>query len=535
MGLSTAIQKQRLGRAFRPNAYRAKVKTVPASVWGWDQLNGLANMPPDHAIQLDNFIPRPGYLEIRRGYEEYATGIGSGAVETIMSYNGPTKIERFATGNNGTIYDITGGGAGIATTVTGLANQRLQYTNFTGVDGAHYIFTANGVDAPRSYNGTTWASMGVTYAGGSQNDIIQWNGFKGHLFGIKTQSTKFIYGTVGQITGAFSVFDLGPLMTRGGYIVACATWSIDSKQTIDDYAIFITSRGQCIVYQGTDPASADTWALVSNFWIGPPIGQRCFLQIGGDLAVISIDGLLPISQMISSDRAAAGRTAFSANIMNAMNMAARSWKNNFGWQLISYPRGQLAIMNIPITENDSSQQFVMNTLTGAWCRFTNLNANVWEVSNDVAYFGGNDGEVNQWDIGSGDGDSNVTATVQTAFNYFGSRGVFKKFNTIRPIITSDGSVTPGVGINVDYGSGASVSVPATVASTGAQWDSGIWDASTWGTEGGTTAYITTISGIGTCASVITTLATANNGLADGVILRINAWDMTFEPAPGAGL
>jgi hypothetical protein len=24
-------------------------------------------MDPDHAVQLDNWIPRPGYLEIRRG------------------------------------------------------------------------------------------------------------------------------------------------------------------------------------------------------------------------------------------------------------------------------------------------------------------------------------------------------------------------------------------------------------------------------------------------------------------------------------
>lgn len=536
MSRSAAIRKQRLGS--RPGGLQGKAiaKTVPASVWGWDQLNGLANMPPDHAITLDNFIPRPGYLEIRRGFQSYATDVGAGSVDTIMSYNGPNGFQLFATGDNGTIYNITGGGTAVATTVTGLASQRLQYTNFTGVDGSHYIFIANGIDAPQQYNGTSWSAMSFTISGGtSPNEIIQWNGFKGHLFGVITQSTKFIYGSVGQISGTFSAFDLGPQMTRGGYLVACATWSIDTRQNVDDYAVFITSRGQVIVYQGTDPSSVDTWALVSNFWIGPPIGQRCFLQIGGDMAVISIDGLLPLSQMLSTDRSGANRVSFTANIMNAMNTAARQYMNNFGWQIISYPRGQLAIMNIPTEESSSSMQFVMNTITGAWCRFTNINANVWETSNDIAYFGGNDGTVYQWDIGSADGDGNVTATVQTAFNYFGSRGIQKKFNTIRPIITTDGSVTPGVGINVDYGQTASVSIPSTVASTGAQWDSGIWDTSTWGTEGNTSANITTISGIGTCASVITTLSTADNGQADGVLLRINAWDMTFEPSPGAGL
>jgi hypothetical protein len=56
--------------------------SIPASIKGWDQISSLANMEPDRAVQLDNWIPRPGYLEIRRGSRSWATGVGSGAVET---------------------------------------------------------------------------------------------------------------------------------------------------------------------------------------------------------------------------------------------------------------------------------------------------------------------------------------------------------------------------------------------------------------------------------------------------------------------
>ena len=122
-------------------------------------------------------------------------------------------------------------------------------------------------------------------------------------------------------------------------------------------------------------------------------------------------------------------------------------------------------------EGENQDQFVMNTLTGAWCQFTGINANCWEILNDVPYFGGNDGNVYQWDYGAGDYidslDYPITATVQTAFNYFESRGHLKRWTMVRPILTTDGSVTPGVGLNIDFGTDAPISIPSTRRREGA--------------------------------------------------------------------
>jgi hypothetical protein len=121
---------------------------------------------------------------------------------------------------------------------------------------------------------------------------------------ILKDSTKAAYLPTSSIAGAAQVFDLGPLMT------SAATWSrwAPGRWTQgwgpDDFAVFITSRGQVIVYAGTDPASADTWVLKGVYNIGAPIGRRCFSKVGGDLAVITVDGVVSLAQAISMDRAA---------------------------------------------------------------------------------------------------------------------------------------------------------------------------------------------------------------------------------------
>ncbi len=509
--------------------------SIPASVKGWDQISSLADMPPDHAVQLDNFIPRPGYLEIRRGSQAWATGVGTSttSVETIMAYNSPntTNSKLFAVGG-GTVYDVTAGGAAVATTITGLSNSRWQYCNFTNAATAAWLVAGNGLDTPIIYNGSSWTTM--TLSGITPADVVCWTPWKGRLWCTLVNSTKVGYLAGGAISGTVTTFDLGPFMGRGGYIQTISTWTQDSKQTVNEYIAFVTSRGQVIVYEGTDPSTPTTFALVGLYDLGAPIGRRCVLRISGNMWVVCVDGILPMSEMLTQDRAAAAKVAPTINIQNAMAMSTRLYKQNFGWQFIEYAKGQLAILNIPQTENETSVQYVMNTVTGAWCQFIGLNANCWEILNDVPYFGGNDGNVYQWDTGSGDyvdtdSETSITATVQTAFNYFESRGRLKRWTMVRPILTTDGSVTPGVGLNIDFGTGAPISIPSTVTSTGAQWDVALWDDAIWPLNSATVANWTTVEGIGQCASIITQVVSSANGTDNGVTLQLNGWDLIAEP------
>ena len=512
--------------------------SVPASIKGWDAILSLADMPPDHAVAMNNFIPRPGYLEVRRGSSLFASGIGTATtpVNTIMEYNSSdtSNSKLFAVGGTA-IYDITAGGVA-SSVVTGLSNSEWQYTNYSNA-GGNWLWTANGVDTPRIYGtGSGWNTVSVT--GITPSNIIQPYAWKGWLWFVQMNSLKAAYLPNGDIAGAAVEFDLGPFMTKGGYLNAIASWTIDTNQTVDEYLAFISSRGQVLIYQGTDPTTANTFALVGRYDLGAPIGRRCFLRVAGNLWIICVDGVYPMTEMLvqAMDRQAIAKVAPTTMIMNAMLQSAQLYSQNFGWQFISYPKGQLVILNIPQVEASVSAQYVMNTLTGAWTQFLGLNANCWGTLNDKIYFGSNDGSVYLWDEGSGDyvGSTNlpITATVQTAFNYFNTRGHLKRFTMIRPVITTDGSVAPGVGLNIDYGTGAPISVPVALQTVAALWDQAIWDQAIWPVNTSTIANWTTVEGIGQCCSIITQLVTADNGTANGVTLQLNSWDLLMEPAAG---
>lgn len=240
MRATVALQMDKKTRnGFMAGTGMAYPMSIPASIKGWDQISSLANMEPDHAVQLDNWVPRPGYLEIRRGYRTWATGVGSGPVETIMAYNSPnlTTSKLFAIGG-GAVYDVTSGGAGVITTITGLSSNRFQYCNFTNAAVNAWLVAANGVDHPIIFDGTTWAQMTLT--GVSPESIASWTSWKGRLWCTIASSTNVGYLGNSAISGAVTTFDLGQQLTRGGNIIAISTWTQDSKQTVDEYIAFIS-------------------------------------------------------------------------------------------------------------------------------------------------------------------------------------------------------------------------------------------------------------------------------------------------------
>ena len=92
-------------------------------------------------------------------------------------------------------------------------------------------------------------------------DIVNLNNFKRSIYFLKKNSMSFFYLPIDSITGTVSEFPLGALFSKGGYLMAMGTWTIDGGFGTDDYCVFISSEGQAVVYKGTDPSSSTTWAL----------------------------------------------------------------------------------------------------------------------------------------------------------------------------------------------------------------------------------------------------------------------------------
>ena len=502
------------------------LESIPAPDEGWDAVSPLTDMDPKRAIIIDNLTPRPGYLELRKGSFSWATGLG-GNVETLLVWRGST--EKMFGAAAGTIWDITATGAASATTITGQTNDRYQSVNFSNTAG-NFIVAVNGADPAVNFDGTTWATS-PAITGVSSGTLIDIWAHKKRLYFVQKDSLKVWYLSIAAIGGAAQQFDLGPIFTEGGTILCTGTWTFDGGNGVDDYWVVITDQGEVAIYQGDDPASASTWALVGTYRIGFPLSRRSILKTGGDLAVITSDGIVPLSAALRTDRTASGRIALSARIQNEFVKAVSAYKSNFGWDGLSYPKGNLAIFNIPVVGSVLSYQYVVNVLTGAWGRWLGQNAFCWEIFNDRLYFGAASGIVFEADKGSTDNGTAITADLKCAFNYFKRHGQRKKFTMIRPIIRTDSTVMPAIEMNVDYEERVPTATPTvTLPTATGLWDVGLWDVATWGDSLVVRNDWTGCNGIGVCGAVrMRIIGTAGSAsIPVDTIVQVIGFDVIYE-------
>jgi len=454
-------------------------KVIPAPTDGWDQISPLAEMDPKRAPIMQNWVPRPGYVELRGGYQAFASAVTSSAVESLMVRRSPSGEKMFAAADSH-IADVSFGGSG-SVVVSGLANARFQCVNFTPGGGTTVIQCVNGVDPLQMYDGTSWTTPSITGfpVGFSSSTISNINSQKRRLWYCLKNSSIVAFMPTDAITGAIAgTLDFGALWAKGGYLVAMTSWTVDGGSGPQDYAAFISSRGQITIYAGTDPTNANAWSLVGTFDVSPPIGNRCFLRVGSDVMVITQAGVIPMSQALPFDPSADRSVAVTARIQNAMASASLNYSGNFGWQLVSYPFQQLILLNVPFSENVQQNQFIMNTLTGAWGEFTGWNFNCFEIFNNNLYSGGNSGIVNQCYIGTTDNGASIPADVQCAFNWLDEPGRVKRMTMVQPLLTVGSGLTPTMAVDTDFMTSTAVA-PVTTLSGGSLWDQAKWDSAVW--------------------------------------------------------
>lgn len=466
---------------LRPNKpQRAVIKQFPLQfpVGGWNSKQPLAAMDPQFAVQLKNWFPQPGWGEVRRGYRPHAWDIVSDttSVETLMAWRGPASSKLFAAGG-GAIYDVTSNQAGTSS-VTGLSNDRWQHVNFSTSAG-HFLFIVNGQDDARHYNGSAWATPSIT--GVASADCIHVNVHKRRIWLVEEDTTDAWYLPTEAVAGAATKFALGPVFSRGGWLVAMGTWTRDGGSGADDYAVFISSEGQIALYQGTDPSNANTWSLVGVFDVPPPIGRRCFFKYGADLALITHQGVFPLSQLLSVDESQVQRVALSDNITPDFTSRAVSYHANWGWEAATYPNGTRLIVNIPTSENSTAIQYVMNTLTGAWCEFDGHDANCWIIYDDDLYFGDNTGTVHRADVGALDYDSEIVAVGQTAYNAYKSPMV-KRWSLIKSLIVASGALRPEIGVSTDFSETDTLSSQAASSTASAAFGTAVFNTSVFASD-----------------------------------------------------
>lgn len=471
----------------------SKSHLLKAPTGGINALSSESSMIETDALEMTNYIPGTSDVYLRAGCAESLTyNSALPRYVTIMSYASPSGemlIGGSPTQLGKALPDVA---PYPALSHTGMVFVSVNFT----VPGGNYLIIAS----PRTgdavtFNGTVFAALAVTGVLASALSFV--TSFKNRLWFLQRDSMSAWYLPVSQIGGAALEFPLGQIFRKGGKVVACASWTLDGGAGIDDLLVFLTDNGELAVYRGTDPSNAATFALVGVYSVSRPLGFNPLTKFGGDLLILTVEGLFPLSKVVGAT-AAQKSDAITNRIAPLFMEAAKLYGTYALWSVTLYNEEGLLIVNVPTSDNlvsghayptcTLSFQYVMNLQTGAWCKFSG-----WDLGHLAVYqrelYGAGCYMVYKLLVGTIDINPNylvsqrtsypITGEVHQAYSYLGG-GANKQIKLVKMLTSSEDKVSIGLGVSVDFKRTYAFEYENNTAGGAALWDLAVWDTGTWG-------------------------------------------------------
>jgi hypothetical protein len=451
-------------------------RNLVAPLAGLNALSPLMALRENEAILMENFFPAADGLALRQGFVEHATASDE-PVDRLWVYSQPTGGEQlFATTDSG-IYDVSSAGAFGSAVSAITSGETIASAISTGAGS--YLYFVNGVDDARHYNGTTWTTV-ATFGTVDTDTLSYVETYRQRLYFVKKNSLELEYLGANSISGTSTNYPLGAIFRRGGYIVALGTWTIDGGTGPEDNLVVLTSEGEVAVFAGSLPSDTSLWSERGVYYIAKPLGKQPLLKWGGDLLILTENGIYPLSSAIQS--AAIDRvSALSEKIKPLFNTAAGLYRAEEGWQMIVDPLQPFLLANIPSTP--VRKQFIMNTQTKAWTTFVGWDSRCYARKGAELYFGTATG-VNRI-TGVNDNGANIVGTLLQAPSRLGLSQK-KKIELLKPYVSQNNGFTYTLGLAPDLGDPKEYTMI-----TGA----GSATAAIWGTARFGSAYWTGQTGI----------------------------------------
>lgn len=500
----------------RPSPDQFRPYTVPSPVGGLNAFDAITAMPETDALVMRNWWPQPYGCSVRKGYVQWATGLPS-SVESLAAWNSLTGTSKMFAWSGTSMYDVsTRAGVGSAL-VTGLTNAKWETVNLTNAAGGNLI-CVNGTDNGIIYNtggvARITAGNGVTtntWAGLSPVNAVMLTVHQKRLWAVEKNSSRGWYLPPDAIQGTFTSFDFGPQFKLGGYLQLLATWTLDDGDGADDHLVGISSKGEAVVYRGTDPSDASTWALAGVYFIGSPVaGRRGITKAGGDLLVLTQRGLISMSgELISTKVESAEKAITTRKIQFLIAELIAQYSALEGWTVVSHPTLNMTLIAVPSVVAGGNIQLAQNQITQSWTQFENMDSLCWLSHNNELYFGDYSGVVHQAWTGFSDavlldntGGQGITATVQQAYSYFGGRANQKQVGMYRPTFVTGGSLSYNTAIVYNFADKTLTTPSIAVAPLADLWDTAVWGTAFW--TGGTAVQQSWLSaeGMGVAASLL---------------------------------
>lgn len=492
----------------------------PMPVGGLNFADSTMSMPPTDCYLCDNFFPRPYGLEIRKGWKYWIPQADAfaGEVRTIMTYNTQnpdfSKVYAAPAVGTGEVYDVTLENttptlAFTPSTPSDTAGEWF-YTEVVTTGGAFLCVVSQGagyyIASTDSLGVTTWAEVAegtnpgeISFPSGDTTTVKDlcfiWT-WQNRVWFLAKNSAVAYYLPVGQITGVLAAFDFGPQLIHGGALQFGTRWTYDSGRGMDDSLVLVSTEGDCLIYEGTDPDSAENFKMKGVWYLGRnPTGRRNFTQHGGDLLVLNEYGLLKISDMVAGRLHAGDLSGTIGYKMNPRlaRMVTTSIADKY-WFLLPLPSEEMLIIATPYINETTGirQSFLINSITSAWGTFSNMDVLDADVYKGKMISGTRDGNVILSFSGYSDGvpsdnsdvGTAVTGNIQGAFLDYGNANMNKRMMRAKVYGLADNEPSVFCTFKSEYALSELLNAPAPVVSTLPTWDNALWDDAIWNASNG---------------------------------------------------
>lgn len=383
---------------------------------------------------------------------------------------------------------VTGGTSGATATIFRAVDEGATgYILVTGISGTfqdnELLTSATG--SATANGAPSVAAPGIDFGGLTSADMSFVWSYKNRLWFIQKESLNVYYmADVDQVGGTATLLPLGGVFSNGGSLMFGARWSMENSGDggLSDQNVFVTNFGEAAVFQGSNPEDANDWALVGVYRTGAPLGKKAYLRGGGDLAICTDVGLVPLSKAISLDITALNVATISYKIADAWSDAIR-FRGTQNWQAYVWSQGKMALIAPPdLIGSSFPVVFVTNTETGAWARYTNWQANCFTIYRGELYFGSPNGQVFKGNTTGTDDGQPYTGTVISLYDDIGAPASAKIGKMARAVTRSNFPISDRVTIRTNY----DVTIPSAPDAQAIfgdnAWGSGVWGTSIWGAE-----------------------------------------------------
>jgi hypothetical protein len=467
-------------------ALQLRALNLPAPTLGLNTSTNPAIMAPGTAVVHDNWKPTMRGVALRGGCARWCALPETTPVVSAFEYDSGNVQKMFA-GNAAKLYDVTASGT---PTVVASGQHSGNYcaSQMANASGDYLMVVNDAGDPALRFDGAAWTVLnsgqitgpaGSTVATGG-NLVYVWK-YRNRWFFIEGDSMNAWYLPIDSIQGALAMIPLSGSTTKGGRLLFGATWSMDAGDGLDEKCCFVTDLGEIMTFSGSDPSDSANWKQDGRYDTSAPLGMNAHMQVGGDLMIATVDGIIPVSQAIAKDITILDLVAVTLPIRSMWRdeaLAKRSWPwtmkkwDEYGGIFVTWPGGP------------PGNQYcaVVNPGTNAWARYVGWDATCFIRMRENMFFGTQGGLIMQADIGGQDDGQPYVATLVMNWDALQTGGAQAVWQQSRATFTApaDEPFVPQLSATADYvvtlppapAAGVSTVIPDV-------WDAGLWDTAKW--------------------------------------------------------